>query len=121
MPDLEIKVELPEAEIPPVAPTIPQSENSSTALEVGRLMEQMRTMETQVAEANAKAETAEARAREAEATAEAARRQAEAAANPPEPERKTEEPAIVPVILEEVPAAPPAKKRGILATILLGR
>lgn len=120
MPDLEIKVELPETETPPVPPTTPESENSSTALEVGKLMEKVQQLEGKVAEANGKAETAEARAREAETTAEAARKQAEAAANPPE-EPKIEEPAIVPVILEEVPAAPPAKKRGLLATVFLGR
>ena len=121
MPDLDITVALPET--PPVAPqtmTAEQSANSSTAMEVGRLMEKVQQLETSVTEANAKAETAEARAREAESTAEAARREAEAAARQPEPEPITEEPAIVPVVLEEIPVAP-VKKRGVLAAIFLGR
>src|SRR6267142_4086768 len=87
MADVTVTVEAPEA--PPSAqePTtqIP-SENSSTAMEVGRLMERMQTMETELTEMKAAAEAAESRAQNAETEAAAANDRAaaaEVAAAPP--------------------------------------
>src|SRR6267142_1128984 len=123
MADVTVTVEAPEA--PPSAqePTtqIP-SENSSTAMEVGRLMERMQTMETELTETKAAAEAAESRARNAETEAAAANDRAaaaEAAAAPPVSEPIVE-PIPVPVVLEEIPSIQ-IPKRGRLVAMFLGR